>query len=297
MDQIRPGAEGADVLLLGASRVAHGLVPSELEAVWGDDARCLNLGIDGCPVETMVVTLDRYLEHHPPPRAVLASVVPLFLGPRKPLAGGFEVRSLFRLSDVAALGRGAGFDAWLDWLEGRVPSRARLTYLRQGLQSGCFEYPATGEKEGLVYRTPQALWKGLEDGSGYVPYVSGTLHDRSKRESAYWSANFAVLPERVDQIRLLAGICEAHGVPLGLFATPQPLTLYNRQARRGYNRRVRLFWERITGGLDEVTWVGPFVRAAGDEQFADWWCHLTADGARTFSRKFALETEFFLVEH
>lgn len=296
MDRLRSSAGEADVLLLGASRVTHGLVPSEMERTWGGDVRCLNIGIDGCPVETLAIILDTYLDHHPPPRAVLASIVPLFLGPRKPLAGGFEVRSLYRFSDVVALGPRAGPRPWLDWIEGRVPSRARLAYLRGVLQGGSFEYPATGEKSGLICRTPGALWARLGEEAGYVPYVEGGLESRSRRESAYWNANFAVLPERLEWIDRLVGLCAAHDVPLVLFATPQPLTLYNRHSRRGYNRRVNGFWEETLRGRSDVRWSGPFVRASADDQFADWWCHLTESGARSFSRQLAEET-LFLFQH
>ncbi len=289
MEQLGRVAPDADVLLLGASRVVHGLAPREMEDVWGGDLHCVNLAINGCPVETLVIILDEYLRHHPPPKAVLASVVPLFLGPRKPLAGGFEVRSLYRFSDVAALGRSAGLDPWLDWIEGRVPSRARLAYLRQGLQSGSFRYPATGDKEGLILRTPGDLWARLEEESGYVPFVQGSLGRRVRRESAYWNASFGVLPERAVQLDRLAELCSSRGIPLYLFATPQPLSLFNHNLSRGYNRQVRTFWEKTISARDDLRWVGPWLRAGADEQFADWWCHPTETGARVFSRQLAEE--------
>ncbi len=289
MEQLDPGAPDADVLLLGASRVVNGLVPREMEDVWGGGLRCVNLGINGCPVETLVIILDEYLEHHPPPRAVVASVVPLFLGQRKPLAGGFEVRSLYRFSDVAGLGVAAGLDPWLNWLEGRIPSRARLSYLRHGLQTGSFSYPAEGEKSGLLLRTPGALWSRLDTETGYVPFVDGTLESRSRTESAYWNAKFNVLPWRVEQLYRLEQLCSANGVPLFLCATPQPLSLFNRNSARGYNRQVNRFWERTLAGRPALLWVGPYVRVAADQLFADWWCHPTERGARAFSRQLAEE--------
>jgi hypothetical protein len=289
MEQLGGGADDADVLLLGASRVVHGLVPREMEDVWGGGLRCVNLAINGCPVETLVIILDEYLQHHRPPQMVLASVVPLFLGPRKPLAGGFEVRSLYRFSDVAALGPGTGLDPWLNWIEGRVPSRARLSYLRNGLQSGDFRYPATGEKAGLIHRSPGELWNCLEAESGYAPFVEGALGRRVRTESAYWSARFAVLPQRVEQLDRLAALCSARGIPLYLYATPQPLSLFNHNSERGYNRQIRVFWEQTLADRAGLRWVGPWQRAAGDEQFADWWCHPTEAGARAFSRQLAGE--------
>lgn len=289
MEQLGPGSADADVLLLGASRVVHGLVPGEMEEAWAGSLRCVNLGINGCPVETLVIILDEYLEHHPPPKAVLASVVPLFLGSRKPLAGGFEVRSLYRFSDVAGLGMATGLDPWLNWIEGRVPSRARLAYLRQGLQSGSFRYPATGSKTGLIYRTRGELWARLEAESGYVPFVDGTLAERSRRDSAYFNARFGVLPQRVEQLFRLEELCSAKGVPLVLFATPQPLSLFNFNSTRGYNRQVRHFWERTLDGRPGLRWVGPYLRAEADNRFADWWCHTTEAGARDFSRRLAEE--------
>jgi hypothetical protein len=289
MDRLDRGAADADVLLLGASRVVHGLVPREMEEVWGGNLRCVNLGINGCPVETLVIILDEYLEHHPPPVAVLASVVPLFLGPQKPLASGFEVRSLYRFSDVAALGAAAGLDPWLDWIEGRFPSRARLSYLRQGLQRGSFSYPAEGEKCGLLLRTPGALWSRLEAENGYVPFVDGTLEQRLPTESAYWNARFNVLPRRLEQLSRLEQLCSARDVPLCLFATPEPLSLFNRNSARGYNRQVSRFWERTLAERPALRWVGPYLRAQDDDLFADWWCHPTERGARAFSRQLAEE--------
>lgn len=289
MERFHRGTPDADVLLLGASRVVHGLVPREMEAVWGGDLDCVNLGINGCPVETLVILLDEYLENHRPPRAVLASVVPLFLGPKKPLAGGFEVRSLYRLSDVARLGPGVGLDPLLDWIEGRVPSRARLSYLRRGLQHGSFRYPAVGDKAGLIFRTPGELWSRLDAESGYVPFVHGNLAGRSRRESGYWNARFSVLPHRIGSLDRLDQLCAERGIQLFLFATPQPLSLFNRNSARGYNRQVSHFWERILERRPGLGWVGPYLRTAPDLGFADWWCHPTEESARAFSRQLAEE--------
>ncbi len=289
MDRLGSEAPDTDVLLLGASRVVHGLVPHEMEAIWGDQLSCVNLAINGCPVETLVIILDEYLEHHPPPRAVLASVVPLFLGHRKPLAGGFEVRSLYRLSDVSRLGLGTGLDPWLNWIEGRVPSRARLAYLRHGLQSGSFRFPAMGEKEGLIHRTPAAILACLDREAGYAPFVAGTLAGRNRMESAYWNIKWSIEPRRVDQLHRLADLCADRDIPLFLFATPQPLSLFNRGSSRGYQRQVSRFWDRWLAGRPDVRWLGPHFRAGADRKFSDWWCHSTEPAAREFSRRLAGE--------
>jgi hypothetical protein len=98
-----------------------------------------------------------------------------------------------------------------------------------------------------------------------------------------------VIPRRVEELDRLARLCADRGVPLYLFATPQPLSLYNHNLSRGYHRQVRAFWERTTAGRTDLRWVGPWLRAGDDEQFADWWCHPRERGARAFSRQLAGE--------
>ncbi len=305
IDYALDSSEPNDVVFVGDSSCLAGIDPNQFADQSGQ--RAYNLGTLGMlGPDGQLLLVRRYLEHHPPPRAVVLCLLPYELTPPLRLRHAVDVNEGARAGEIVER------FLWCYGEPGEFPRPHRADalryYVRQGLLAG-LAYLRGGRNHYLAEPTPNLGNRSYNQLAEQVRADRGLFS--FKPESALaagtrraWDSGLLLPPEggtpddpfpvsaEVDAgVRQLAELTTKHGARLVIRLSP---VLESADQERF--ERIDQWFDQLQAACPNVICQRPAVPLFGPEDFGDEYFHLNRLGTRKFTALLAAHAKGWLAD-